>query len=234
MALWLRVDPSLFQICFFFFQRLQSLYLTSFYLFLVALGLCCCAQAFFSCSKQGLLSSFGARASHCGGFSCCSTRALGCLDFSGCHMGCHMAHGLSSWGFWALEGGLSSCGALAELLRGMWDLPRQGINPCPLHWQEDSYPLYHQGSPYSWFLRAEGERKVSPILAEVLATDPQSFTRVEKSPSQSSLGGSNNTRGETIPWGIFYPTLALWVIVTMNGTREAHVKVVGPWRDPAQ
>ena len=28
-----------------------------------------------------------------------------------------------------LEHGLSSCGAQAELLQGMWDLPRQGIKP---------------------------------------------------------------------------------------------------------
>ena len=26
-------------------------------------------------------------------------------------------------------------------------LPDQGSNPCPLHWQEDSQPLHHQGSP---------------------------------------------------------------------------------------
>ena len=25
--------------------------------------------------------------------------------------------------------------------------PDQGSNPCPLHWQADSYPLYSQGSP---------------------------------------------------------------------------------------
>ena len=38
--------------------------------------------------------------------------------------------------------------------------PDQGSNPCPLHWQADSQPLCHQGSPYvnywmdrvpSWF-----------------------------------------------------------------------------------
>ena len=23
----------------------------------------------------------------------------------------------------------------------------QGWNPCPLQWEADSYPLYHQGSP---------------------------------------------------------------------------------------
>ena len=34
------------------------------------LGHCCCAGLFSSCGKQGLLSSFGMRASHCEGFSC--------------------------------------------------------------------------------------------------------------------------------------------------------------------
>ena len=31
-------------------------------------------------------------------------------------------------------------------------LPDQGSNPCPLHWQADSQPLRHQGSPSSLFL----------------------------------------------------------------------------------
>ena len=35
---------------------------------MVALGLCCCVQAFSSC---------GERASHCGGFSCCGAWVLG-------------------------------------------------------------------------------------------------------------------------------------------------------------
>ena len=26
--------------------------------------------------------------------------------------------------------------------------PDQGLNPCPLHWQADSQPLCHQGSPF--------------------------------------------------------------------------------------
>ena len=31
-------------------------------------------------------------------------------------------------------------------------LPDQGSNPCPLHWQADSQPLRHQGSPVGRFL----------------------------------------------------------------------------------
>ena len=29
--------------------------------------------------------------------------------------------------------------------------PDQGSNPCPLHWQADSQPLRHQGSPSLYF-----------------------------------------------------------------------------------
>ena len=32
-------------------------------------------------------------------------------------------------------------------------LPDQGSNPCPLHWQADSQPLRHQGSPLEHFLK---------------------------------------------------------------------------------
>ena len=45
------------------------------YLFLAPLGLCCCVRVFSSCGEQGLLSSCGAPASHCGGFSSCRARA---------------------------------------------------------------------------------------------------------------------------------------------------------------
>ena len=33
------------------------------------------------------------------------------------------------------------------MLQGMWSLPRPGSSPCPLHWQVDSQPLDHEGSP---------------------------------------------------------------------------------------
>ena len=57
---------------------------------------------FYSWGEQGLLSSCGAQASHCGGFSC--GRA------------------------WALEHRLSSC-VWAYLPHGLWNLPGPGIKP---------------------------------------------------------------------------------------------------------
>ena len=51
------------------------------------------------------------RASYCGGFSCCRARALG------------------AWASVVVAHGLSSCGSRAQLLRGMWDPPRPGLEP---------------------------------------------------------------------------------------------------------
>ena len=58
-----------------------------------------------------------------GGFSCRGAQALGTWA------SVVVAHGFSSCGSWALEHRLSSCGARAVLLRGMWDLPGPGLEP---------------------------------------------------------------------------------------------------------
>ena len=76
-----------------------------FYLFLALLGLCCGVRAY------------------CGGFSCCRARGLGAWA------SVVVAPMLSSCDLWAPEHRLSSCGARASLLRGMWDLPGSGIKP---------------------------------------------------------------------------------------------------------
>ena len=46
---------------------------------------------------------------------------------------------------------LSNCahGPSRSAARGIF--PDQGSNPCPLHWQADSQPLHHQGSPVYLF-----------------------------------------------------------------------------------
>ena len=42
--------------------------------------------------------------------------------------------------------------------------PDQGSNPCPLHWQADSQPLRHQGSPGGLFKGADSSRRLVPVL----------------------------------------------------------------------
>ena len=57
--------------------------------------------------ELGLLSSRGAQAPHCGGFSCCRAWALG-------------------------HTGFCSCGTQASLPQGLWDPPGPGIKPLRL------------------------------------------------------------------------------------------------------
>ena len=100
------------------------------------------AQAFSSCSVL---------ASHFSGSSCSRARVLGSW-VSGV-----VACRLGSGSLWAPELSLSSCGAQAHLLCGMWDLPEPGIEPMA---QVDSSLLSCQGStpataPMSIFIRIE-------------------------------------------------------------------------------
>ena len=69
------------------------------------------------------------RDSYCGGFSCCGARALG------------------AWASVVVARELSSCGMRLSCSAACGIFPDQGSNPCRLHWQADSEPLRHQGSP---------------------------------------------------------------------------------------
>ena len=88
------------------------------------------AQAFSRCSAE---------VSRCSGFSCCETQAPGCW-------------GLSSFGSQAASTG--SVVVVPELscseAHGIF--PDQRLNPYLLHWQVDSLPLSHQGSPHFIFI----------------------------------------------------------------------------------
>ena len=124
-------------------------------LFLTALGLHCCPQAFSSYSNwerllaavHGLLtevlSLVAARRLQSAG----SVAAAPGLPSTGSVV---VAHGFSSF---------TACGIL----------PDQELNLCPLHLLVDSYPLYHQGGPYSQIfkhrtLEAAGELSIEVPL----------------------------------------------------------------------
>ena len=80
----------------------------------------------------------GARASHYRGLSLRSTG-------SRCAGSAVVAHG-------------PSCSAVCGIF------PDQGSNPCPLHWQADSQPLRHQGSPMLSFF-------IPPFLLLILLSN---------------------------------------------------------------
>ena len=123
-----------------------------FILFLAALGLRCRAWAFSSCGERGLLCC-SAQASHCSGFSCCRAWALGT------RASVVVAHGLSSCGSRALEHRLSSCGARASLLRGMWGLPRPGLEPVSSALAGGFLTTVPPGKPYKKFLKDKDKEK---------------------------------------------------------------------------
>ena len=92
--------------------------------FWAALGLCCCARALLQLWQAGAILHYGLRASHCGGFSCCGARALGTRASV-----VVARRPQSSRASVVIVCGLSSCGARAQLLCSMWDLPGPGIEP---------------------------------------------------------------------------------------------------------
>ena len=105
---------SAFQIFYYLF-----IYFNKFiYLFIFGcIGSSLLHTGFLQSRRAGATLHCSARASHCSGFSCCGARALDMW------VSVVVACGLSSYGSQTLEQRLSSCGAQAQLFRGMWDLP---------------------------------------------------------------------------------------------------------------
>ena len=69
-------NPSPTQTSLLISSFLMFFFFFNIYLFLAVLGLRCCEQTFSSCSVCGLLSSWGAWVSHCGGFFCGRAQTL--------------------------------------------------------------------------------------------------------------------------------------------------------------
>ena len=91
----------------------------------VCVGSSFLCEGFLQLRQAGATLHRGARASHCRSLLLWSTG-------SRCAGSAVVAHG-------------PSCSAACGIL------PDQGSNPRPLHWQADSQPLRHQGSPCSFY-----------------------------------------------------------------------------------
>ena len=115
-----------------------------FYLFLTALGLCCCVWAFSSCGKWGLL-FIAVRGLLTAVASLVAERGLQAHGLQQLwHAGSVVvAHGLQSTGSVVVVHGLQSAGSVVvahglscSVACGIF--PDQGLNPCLLHWHVDS------------------------------------------------------------------------------------------------
>ena len=103
---------------------LFNLFVYLFIYFLAVLGLCFCVRAFSNCGKWGPLFIVV-----CGPLTIVASLVA--------------EHRLQTRR-------LSSCGSLAQLLQGMWDLPRPGLEPVSpvlAGRLSTTMPLCHQGSP---------------------------------------------------------------------------------------
>ena len=119
-----------------YYYFLKFIYLI--YLFLAVLGLCCCV-GFSVVAASGGYSSL-----RCAGFS---LRWLLLLLSTGSRRA-----GFSSCGSRVLECRSSSCGARAQLLHGLWDLPGPGLEPMSPPLAGRFLTTVPPGKPYYYFL----------------------------------------------------------------------------------
>ena len=114
-----KIYKRLIQLNIFFFNFFFKLWVYLFIYFYGCVGSSSLCEGPLQLRQAGATPHHSARASHHCGLSCCG-RAGSAI----------VAHG-------------PSCSAACGIL------PDQGPNPYPLHWQADSQPLCHQGSPSS-------------------------------------------------------------------------------------
>ena len=111
-----------------------------------------------------------------------------------------VARGFSSCGSWALEHRVSSCGARAELLRGMWDLPEPGVEPMSPALAGESFTTEPPGKPTGGGFQIKGttasearcltaaiEGQVSPHSRETLwGLSPATRTLCQQAPGATA------------------------------------------------
>ena len=88
--------------------------------------------------------------------------------------------------------------------------PDQGSNPCPLHWQADSQPLCHQGSPHpillfqsihyhvpqNFSVKSIVSSDYYPLLDEESVTTFSDFSRIIKFVTEHILNTNLLTRNQ--------------------------------------
>ena len=81
----------------------------------------------------------------CAGLSCYAWAFSSCSEWGLLFVVMHELLLLQSTGSRHMSFSSCRCGFSCSVACGIF--PGQGLNPCRLHWQANSHPLYNQGSP---------------------------------------------------------------------------------------
>ena len=139
-----------------------------------------------------------------------SVRGLSLVVASGGHSSSRCA-GLSllrplllrSTGSWRAGSVVVAHGPSCSVACGIF--PDQGLNPCALHWQADSQPLGHQGSPQGFFFTPLHPVKFPHFLFTLhvnslwFSGSSECFGQPESPAATSSLPGATGKRPPTQP-----------------------------------
>ena len=134
---------------------------------------------YLGCTGSSLLPAGFSLGAASGGYS-----SLPCTGFSlqlqstglGAQASGVVAHGLS-------------CSVVCEIFLD------QGSNLCPLFWQVDSYPLYHQGSPHNGFHQMRTKQGTSPFTQGFPITHTHTHTHIHV-----HTHGASSQKRFTIPF----------------------------------
>ena len=120
-----------------------------------------------------------------------SVRRLSLVTASGGHSSSRCTSLSLSWPLLLWSTGSRCAGSVVvahgpscSAVRGIF--PDQGSNPCPLHWQADSQPVRHQGSPSQHFFQAI--RSIVPHLLLLLPLDISCMIHTGPSHTSELLG----------------------------------------------
>ena len=126
--------------------------------------------------------------------------------------------GLQGLGSVAVVHGLTcsmACGILLD----------QGSNPCCLHWQVDSYPLYHLGSPV-WRVLTQNKRRKNELKYQIMGIDwigAQLVKRIHlksKRPQFDPVSGSYPGEGHGNPLQYFWASLVAQMVKNLPAMRR--------------
>ena len=97
--------------------------------------------------------------------------------------------------------------------------PNQGSNPCPLHWQADSQPLRHQGSPRLYYSFSFPKTKICGLSDKLFCLSKFCFN--------CNLAWKHNIVGnlEVILNTPFYGLSFVCISVGGNGNLKKKIKV---------